>query len=157
MNRSFHALGVSEAVEQALAARGIVEPFKIQTLVLPDALAGRDVLAKAPTGSGKTIAFGVPVVERVDAGNTAPTALILVPTRELALQVAEELETFAGAKGLKVGLAYGGAPVNAQAKRLKGAHIVVATPGRLQDLAERRLITLDHIRILILDEADRML
>jgi superfamily II DNA/RNA helicase len=154
---TFLSLGVSEAVEQALAVRGIVEPFRIQALVLPDALAGRDVLAKAPTGSGKTIAFGIPVVERVDATDKAPAALVLVPTRELALQVAEELETFARAKHLKVGLAYGGAPVGAQAKRLKGAHIVVATPGRLQDLVERRLISLDAIRILILDEADRML
>jgi ATP-dependent RNA helicase RhlE len=153
----FEALGVSAPVAQALAARGIVAPFRIQTLVLPDGLAGRDVLAKAPTGSGKTIAFGLPVVERTDAAAKAPSALILVPTRELALQVAEELETFAPAKGLKVGLAYGGAPVRAQADRLRGAHIVVATPGRLQDLSERRLISLDAIRILVLDEADRML
>jgi superfamily II DNA/RNA helicase len=154
---SFESLGVSAAVTQALAVRNITEPFKIQTLVLPDALAGRDVLAKAPTGSGKTIAFGLPTVERTDASATAPSALILVPTRELAVQVAEELGTFAGAKGLQVGLAYGGAPVSQQAKRLKGAHIVVATPGRLLDLVERRLLALDHIRILILDEADRML
>src|SRR5436305_2586190 len=157
MQQSFQALGVSRAVGQALAGRGIVEPFRIQTLVLPDALAGRDVLAKAPTGSGKTIAFGLPIVERTDAGAKAPSALILVPTRELALQVAEEIGTFAGAKHLKVALAYGGAPVGAQAKRLQGAHIVVATPGRLQDLIERRLVSLDHIRILVLDEADRML
>ena len=154
---TFQALGVSAVVEQALAARGIVEPFKIQTLVLPDALAGRDVLAKAPTGSGKTIAFGLPIVERVDPAAKAPAVLVLVPTRELALQVAEELETIAGAKHLKVGLAYGGAPVSAQAKRLKGAHIVVATPGRLQDLVERRLVSLDAVHMLVLDEADRML
>ena len=154
---SFESLGVSAAVVQALAARNIVEPFKIQSLALPDALAGRDILAKAPTGSGKTIAFGLPVVERTDPSAQAPSALILVPTRELALQVAEELGTFAGAKGLQVALAYGGAPVAAQAKRLKGAHIVVATPGRLQDLVERRLVSLDHIEILVLDEADRML
>src|SRR3954454_6267998 len=157
MQQSFQALGVSQVVEQSLAARGIVEPFRIQTLVLPDALAGRDVLAKAPTGSGKTIAFGLPIVERTDAAAKAPSALILVPTRELALQVAEELGTFAGAKSLKVALAYGGAPVGAQAKRLQGAHIVVATPGRLQDLIERRLVSLDGVRILVLDEADRML
>src|SRR3954464_11955746 len=137
---SFESLGVSAAVVQALALRGILEPFRIQTLVLPDALAGRDVLAKAPTGSGKTIAFGLPVVERTSASAKTPSALVLVPTRELALQVADELETFAGAKKLKVGLAYGGAPVGAQAKRLVGAHIVVATPGRLQDLVERRLV-----------------
>src|SRR3954449_1180064 len=102
---SFQALGVSAPVAQALAARDIVAPFRIQTLVLPDAFAGRDVLAKAPTGSGKTIAFGLPVVERVDADAPTPAALILVPTRELALQVAEELESLAAPKQLKVGLA----------------------------------------------------
>jgi superfamily II DNA/RNA helicase len=154
---SFEALGVSAPVARALASREIVTPFRIQTLVLPDALAGRDVLAKAPTGSGKTIAFGMPVVERTDPGAKAPSALILVPTRELALQVAAELGTFAPAKGLKVALAYGGAPVRRQAELLKGAHVVVATPGRLQDLVERRLVSLDAIRILVLDEADRML
>jgi superfamily II DNA/RNA helicase len=154
---SFAALGVSAPVAQALAARDIVSPFRIQTLVLPDALAGRDVLAKAPTGSGKTLAFGVPVVERTDPASATPSALVLVPTRELALQVADELESFAGAKGLKVGLAYGGTPVAAQGKRLKGVHIVVATPGRLQDLVDRRLLSLDAIAILVLDEADRML
>ena len=153
---TFEALGVSAPVAQALAARDIIAPFRIQTLVLPDALAGRDILAKAPTGSGKTIAFGLPVVERSERSAT-PEALILVPTRELALQVAEELQTFAGAKQLKVGLAYGGTPVGSQAKKLHGAHIVVATPGRLQDLVDRRLISLDGIRILVLDEADRML
>jgi ATP-dependent RNA helicase RhlE len=154
---SFESLGVSAAVTGALAARNITEPFRIQTLVLPDALDGRDILAKAPTGSGKTIAFGLPTVERTDPTGKAPSALVLVPTRELALQVADELETFAGAKRLKVGLAYGGAPVRQQATRLQGAHIIVATPGRLQDLVERKLITLDHIQILVLDEADRML
>ena len=157
MKQSFNALGVSAAVEQALAARGIVEPFYIQSLVLPDALAGRDVLAKSPTGSGKALAFGVPLVERVDVGGATPEALVLVPTRELALQVAEEISSYSSARGVKVALAYGGAPVGPQAKRLKGAHIVVATPGRLQDLIERRLVKLGGIRILVLDEADRML
>jgi len=157
MQETFGALGVSAAVEQALAARGIVEPFRIQTLVLEDAIDGRDILAKSPTGSGKTLAFGIPIVERTSADGKAPTALVLVPTRELALQVADELAKFSHAKGLRVGLAYGGAPVHQQAKRLKDAQIVVATPGRLQDLAERRLIALDSIEILVLDEADRML
>jgi len=163
MSDTFRALGVSEAVEQALAARGITEPFRIQTLVLPDALEGRDILAKAPTGSGKTLAFGIPLVERTpsdgnnQSGGKTPSSLVLVPTRELALQVAEEIESFAVAKGVKVGLAYGGAPVPAQAKKLKGAHIVVATPGRLQDLIERRMISLDNVRVLVLDEGDRML
>src|SRR5216683_7109973 len=157
MQQSFRALGVSEAVEQALADRGITEPFRIQTLVLPDALKGRDILAKAPTGSGKTLGFGIPLVERTKTEDKTPTSLVLVPTRELALQVADEISKFAGAKGLRVGLAYGGAPVHAQAKKLKGAHIVVATPGRLHDLVERRLVSLDNVSVLVLDEADRML
>ena len=157
MKQSFSALGVSATVEQALAVRGMVEPFYIQSLVLPDALAGRDILAKSPTGSGKTLAFGVPLVERVNVNGATPEALVLVPTRELALQVAEEIASYSSAKGVKVALAYGGAPVGPQAKRLKGAHIVVATPGRLQDLIERRLVALGGIRILVLDEADRML
>jgi superfamily II DNA/RNA helicase len=157
MNHSFNALGVSEAVEQALAAQNVVEPFHIQYLVLPDALAGRDVLAKAPTGSGKTIAFGIPLVERMTGDGSSPEALVLAPTRELALQVADAIESFAGAKNVRVGVAYGGAPVSSQAKRLRGAHIVVATPGRLQDLIERRMISLKAVRILVLDEADRML
>src|SRR5690348_15423961 len=110
MQQSFRALGVSADVEHALASRGVVEPFRVQSLVLPDALAGRDVLAKAPTGSGKTFAFGIPLVERVSANGKTPEALVLVPTRELALQVADELESFAGAKNVRVGVAYGGAP-----------------------------------------------
>src|SRR5690242_19434396 len=137
MQRTFHALGVSAAVEQALAARGIVVPFRIQSLVLPDALAGGDVLAKSPTGSGKTLAFGIPLVERAAASSRTPVALVLVPTRELVLQVADEIGSFAGVKNVRVGVAYGGAPVGAQAKRLRGAQIVIATPGRLQDLVQR--------------------
>jgi superfamily II DNA/RNA helicase len=157
LSHSFCALGVSAAVEQDLAGRGIVEPFPIQTLVLPDAFAGRDVLAKAPTGSGKTLAFGLPIVERTPPGNGAPRALVLVPTRELATQVRGELALIGAPKGIRVEAAYGGAPVGAQAKRLKGAHVVVATPGRLQDLADRRLVSLREIETLVLDEADRML
>jgi len=157
MQQSFRALGVSDAVERALADLDIVEPFRIQSLVLPDAIAGRDVLAKAPTGSGKTLAFGLPIVERITGFTRAPEALVLVPTRELALQVASAIGAFASAKGVHVGVAYGGAPVAAQAKRLKGAQLVVATPGRLQDLVDRKMISLEGIRILVLDEADRML
>ena len=157
MKYSFRALGVSDAVERALAELDIVEPFRIQSLVLPDALAGRDVLAKAPTGSGKTLAFGIPIVERITGFTRAPEALVLVPTRELAIQVASSIGAFASAKGVHVGLAYGGAPVGAQAKRLKGAQLVVATPGRLQDLVDRKMVSLEGIRILVLDEADRML
>src|SRR5207302_11321222 len=102
MKQSFNALGVSAAVEQALAARGIVEPFYIQSLVLPDALAGRDVLAKSPTGSGKTPAFGVPPVERVDVGGAPPDALVLMPTRALALPVADALSALSCAVSVTV-------------------------------------------------------
>jgi len=157
MSQSFGALGVSAEVEQALASRGIVEPFRIQSLVVPDALAGRDVLGKAPTGSGKTLAFGLPLVERVSPDEGPPAALVLVPTRELALQVTQELSLLGEPKGLRAEAAYGGAPVAAQARRLKGAQLVVATPGRLHDLVQRRLLALDRIRFLVLDEADRML
>jgi len=154
---SFRELGVSSDIVGVLANRSITEPFPIQALVLPDALAGLDVLAKSPTGSGKTLAFAVPIVERTVATDPRPSALVLVPTRELAAQVTDELEALAPTKGLKVAAAYGGVPIGAQAKRVKNAHILVATPGRLQDLAERRLVDLSHVRTFILDEADRML
>ena len=157
MQQSFRELGVSPPVVDALAARSIHEPFRIQALVLPDALAGLDVLAKSPTGSGKTLAFALPIVERTTTADARPSALVLVPTRELAAQVSAELESLVPAKGLKVAAVYGGVPLNAQAKRAKSAQVLVATPGRLQDLAERRLVDLSNIRILVLDEADRML
>jgi ATP-dependent RNA helicase RhlE len=155
--QSFRELGVSAAVADALAARSIHHPFRIQALVLPDALAGLDVLAKSPTGSGKTLAFALPIVERTVPADARPTALVLVPTRELASQVTEELESLAPAAGLTVAAVYGGVPLPAQAKPAKSAHVLVATPGRLEDLANRRLVDLSRIRILILDEADRML
>ncbi|HEX6663627.1 MAG TPA: DEAD/DEAH box helicase [Gaiellaceae bacterium] len=157
LQQSFRELGVSAPVVDTLAARSIHEPFRIQALVLPDALAGLDVLAKSPTGSGKTLAFALPIVERTVAGDARPSALVLVPTRELAAQVGSELDALAPPKRLTVATVYGGLPLRAQAKRAAGAHIIVATPGRLEDLAERRLIDLSRIRILVLDEADRML
>ena len=155
--KSFTELGVSAPVADALAARSIVEPFRIQVLVLPDALAGLDVLAKSPTGSGKTLAFGLPIVERIAANSDRPSALVLVPTHELAAQVSAELKSLARVKKLDVAVAYGGVPLGTQAKRAKLAHILVATPGRLEDLAERGLVDLTHVRTLVLDEADRML
>ena len=157
ISKSFSALGASQPVADALEARGIKSPFAIQELVIPDALEGVDLLARAPTGSGKTIAFAVPIVERTDVASATPAALVLVPTRELAVQVAEECAALAGTRGLRVAAVYGGAPLKAQANRAKGAHILVATPGRLQDLVERRLVSLQNIQILVLDEADRML
>jgi superfamily II DNA/RNA helicase len=157
LNESFSALGVSAPVVRALSQRGIEAPFAVQTLVLPDALGGVDVLAASPTGSGKTLAFGIPVVERVAPGGGKPSALVLVPTRELATQVVEELAPLAAARSLRIAAVYGGTSVGAQAKRARGADILVATPGRMNDLIERRLVSLRNVRVLVLDEADRML
>jgi ATP-dependent RNA helicase RhlE len=157
MHQSFRELGVSSPIVDALAARSITTPFRIQALALPDALGGLDILAKAPTGSGKTLAFAVPIVERTAPSDGRPSTLVLVPTRELATQVTDELKAVAKPKGLKVESAYGGVPLRAQSNRVKGAHVLVATPGRLEDLAERRLVDLRGIKILVLDEADRML
>src|ERR687891_609821 len=155
--QSFRGLGVSAHVANALAARSIHEPFAIQALALPDALAGLDVLAKSRTGSGKTLAFAVPIVERTTSRDRRPSALVLVPTRELAGQVTEELRSLAPVKGLRVAAVYGGVPIKSQAAKARAAHVLVATPGRLEDLAQRKLVDLSRIRILVLDEADRML
>jgi superfamily II DNA/RNA helicase len=155
--QSFRELGVSSDIVEVLATRSIKEPFPIQAHVLPDALAGLDVLAQSPTGSGKTLAFALPIVERTSPRDPHPSALVLVPTRELAAQVTAELEALAPARNLCVAAAYGGVPLGKQARRAKAAHILVATPGRLEDLAERRHVDLGRIRTLVLDEADRML
>src|SRR5438034_10009371 len=109
MQRSFRELGVSASVDDVLEARSIRRPFRIQTLVLPDALGGLDVLAKSPTGSGKTLAFALPIVERTSAADGPHSVLVLVPTRELCSQVADELQPLARAKGLTVAAVYGGA------------------------------------------------
>jgi superfamily II DNA/RNA helicase len=154
---SFADLGVSRPVADVLRKRGVVAPFPVQKLVTGDVLAGHDVLVQSPTGSGKTLAFGVPIVERISRDAGQPAALILVPTRELAGQVTEALVSIGKPKGLRVEAAYGGTPVQKQAKRIRGAHVLVATPGRLFDLIERRLVKLHQVEILVLDEADRML
>jgi ATP-dependent RNA helicase RhlE len=157
MSQTFQALGVSAPLVRALGQRRIHTPFAVQELVLPDALAGLDILAEAPTGSGKTLAFGLPLVERTSPQGSRPAALVLVPTRELAIQVASDLRPLASAKNLQIAAIYGGTSVSAQAKLARTAHIVVATPGRLNDLLERKLVSLDAVRVLVLDEADRML
>jgi superfamily II DNA/RNA helicase len=155
--QSFADLGVSSAVCGALSRRGITAPFPVQRLVLEDVLAGRDVLVKSPTGSGKTLAFGIPLAERLDARTAGPASLVLAPTRELAGQIVDELSDLAAARGLRVAAVYGGVAIAPQAARAARAHILVATPGRLEDLLARRTFTLEKIRILVLDEADRML
>src|SRR4051794_19656875 len=157
MSQTFQALGVSAPLVRVLGRRNINQPFAVQELVLPDALAGLDILAESPTGSGKTLAFGLPLVERTVGANGRPSALVLVPTRELATQVAADLRPLAEAKGLRVATVYGGVALGPQAKKAKGANALVATPGRLHDLLERRMVALDGVRVLVLDEADRML
>jgi superfamily II DNA/RNA helicase len=155
--QSFADLGVSKVVVDVLRARGIADPFAIQSLVVPDVLEGHDVLAKSPTGSGKTLAFAVPMVERLKATDRRPSALILAPTRELALQIVDDMTDIAHARALSVAAVYGGAGIQRQIQLARRAHILVATPGRLEDLLQRRAVSLEHIRILVLDEADRML
>jgi superfamily II DNA/RNA helicase len=156
-SQSFADLGVSAAVCAALEQRGITAPFAIQKLVVADVLAGRDVLAKSPTGSGKTLAFGVPIVDRIKAEGARPSALILAPTRELATQIVNEIYPIAHARALKVCAVYGGAGISKQVREAPKSHIVVATPGRLEDLLARGALRLDRVRVLVLDEADRML
>jgi ATP-dependent RNA helicase RhlE len=154
---TFADLGISKVVVDELAERGIEQPFAVQKMVIPDVLAGHDVLAQSPTGSGKTLAFGVPLVERLKDSDARPSALILAPTRELALQIVEDLRPLAHARALSIAAVYGGAGIVKQARLAGRAHILVATPGRLLDLIERRDVSLAKIRMLVLDEADRML
>jgi len=154
---TFAELGVSRPVAAVLAKRGIHEPFAIQRLVIGDVLAGRDVLAKSPTGSGKTLAFAIPIIERLKPGGRGPSALVLAPTRELAAQIVEQSQPLARARGLEVAAIYGGVGFEKQLRACKRADIIVATPGRLEDLMGRRAVRFDNLRFLVLDEADRML
>ena len=153
----FVELGASAPVIEALAKRGITEPFDIQTMTIADGIAGRDVLAKSRTGSGKTLAFGIPLIERLTPGSSRPSALVLVPTRELAVQVCDELQDVARACGLEVAPVFGGVSIDSQARKARRAHIVIATPGRFTDILNRGLISVSKIEVLVLDEADRML
>ncbi|HEX5145826.1 MAG TPA: DEAD/DEAH box helicase [Conexibacter sp.] len=160
---TFADLGVSEPVVRALAARGVERPFAVQRTVVPDVLDGEDVLVESPTGSGKTLAFGIPLVDGLQSGRAArrpagaPGALVLAPTRELASQIVDELGAIARARSLQVAAVYGGAGINPQIRAARRADVLVATPGRLVDLLDRRAVTLGHVEVLILDEADRML
>jgi superfamily II DNA/RNA helicase len=157
MPTSFADLGVSQNVADALRSRGITEPFPVQQMVIGDVLEGHDVLVQSPTGSGKTLAFGVPMIERIDSNGPKPAALILAPTRELASQIVDELFSLCHARALKIAAVYGGVGIHPQIKAVKKAHVVVATPGRLEDLIQRRAIDLRQVKTLVLDEADRML
>jgi ATP-dependent RNA helicase RhlE len=160
---TFAELGVSKPVAGALRARGIERPFAVQQLVIGDVLEGHDVLVESPTGSGKTLAFGIPLVDCVEPGRHArrrpgePGALVLAPTRELASQIVDELEAIARARSLQVAAVYGGAGINPQISAARRADVLVATPGRLVDLLDRRAVSLGEVDVLVLDEADRML
>ena len=154
---TFADLGVSEIVASELAKREITQPFAVQKMVLPDVLSGHDVLAQSPTGSGKTLAFGIPLIECLHGTNVRPAGLVLAPTRELAAQIVDDLRDIAHARALSIAAVYGGAGIVKQARLAARAHILVATPGRLLDLIDRRDVSLERVRLLVLDEADRML
>jgi superfamily II DNA/RNA helicase len=164
LNLTFDALGVTPDLVRALAP--ITTPFPIQALTIPDALAGRDICGKAKTGSGKTLAFGLPMLQRLAADHAAserpqasgrPRGLVMVPTRELARQVADVLRPLGEQLGLYLATIYGGTGMDAQIKTVRRpVDVVVATPGRLIDLHQRGELHLDGIQILVLDEADRM-
>ena len=157
----FAALGLPEPLVRALARQGINNPFEIQRATVPDALAGRDVLGRGQTGSGKTLAFGLPLLARIADGGRArpahPRALVLVPTRELAMQVNDALLPLGRAVGVFLKTAVGGVPYDRQIDALRrGVEVVVATPGRLADLIDRGVCNLDDVEITVLDEADQM-
>ena len=158
-NIMFRDLGLSEAMLKALEKKGYGYPTTIQQEAIPAFLQWKDVIAKAPTGTGKTFAFGIPMIEHVDPENEEVQGLILAPTRELAIQIGDELRgLLTYYKGIRVAVLYGGAGIVGQAKQLeKKPQIVVATPGRLMDHYNRKNIRLDKIRTVVLDEADRML
>jgi superfamily II DNA/RNA helicase len=155
---TFADLGVPPSIASNLAARGIEAPFPIQAATIPDALAGRDICGRAPTGSGKTIAFGIPLVNGVGkASPKRPRGLVLVPTRELASQVCDELNILAKPKGPWVEAFYGGVGFDNQLRALnKGVDIAVACPGRLADLINQRRMSLEDVEFVVIDEADRM-
>jgi superfamily II DNA/RNA helicase len=158
LSSKFSDLGLPPRVVSALAARGIVEPFPIQSIAIPPALAGRDICGRAPTGSGKTIAFGIPMAERIGRGRPGrPRGLVLVPTRELAAQITAELRLLLAPYHRRVAAFYGGVGFGPQLKALRsGVDVVVACPGRLADLLRRGSLSLGEVDLVVVDEADRM-
>lgn len=154
----FGGLNLSHHVLTDLEYHGLRQPMPIQDQAIPILLGGRDLIGEAKTGTGKTLAFAIPIVERVDLGRNVVQALVLTPTRELAQQVAGEMKKVAYKKCVRVAAVYGGESVSGQARLLeRGVHVVVGTPGRLIDLIDRRVLRLDCVSMLVLDEADMML
>ena len=155
----YQDMGLSPEVMQAVERMGFVHPTEIQEKAIPVMMEGREIIAKAPTGTGKTCAFGIPIVEKVDPASPELQALVLCPTRELCTQITDDLRNLAHFKPeLKIVSVYGGDPINKQIAALKGKpQVVVATPGRLLDHMQRRTLNLNKTRIAVLDEADEML
>ncbi len=158
-NLTFAELGLSKEILQALEQKGYGYPTRIQAEAIPPFMQWKDVIAKAPTGTGKTFAFGIPMLEHIDAGSEDLQGLVLAPTRELAIQICDELKGLATFnKDIRVAVVYGGAKIEQQIKQLaKHPQIVVATPGRLMDHYNRKTLRLDKVQTVVLDEADRML
>ena len=156
---TFQDLGLSPQILQALEQKGYGYPTRIQAEAIGPLMQWKDVIAKAPTGTGKTFAFGIPMVEHIDPENADVQALVLAPTRELAIQIQDELRDLCAFKeGVRVVCLYGGQPIDRQINQLKKSpQIVVATPGRLMDHMKRRTVRLDKVQTVVLDEADRML
>lgn len=158
MKNNFSTLGIGNELENLLNRNGIIEPTPVQVQAIPALLTGKDVIAQAQTGTGKTLAFALPIVERIDVNKSFVQALIVTPTRELAIQITAEARKLAEAKGINILSAYGGQDVEKQVKKLKGnIHMVIGTPGRLLDHLRRRSVDFGQLKMLVLDEADQML
>ena len=158
MDMTFESLGLSEARIRQLESLGFTNPTSIQSQAIPHLLAGRDMVGQSQTGTGKTAAFSLPILEQIDFNQKAVQALVLTPTRELAVQVSQAINSFVGDAGVRVLAIYGGQAIDRQILQLKrGVHIVVGTPGRVIDLLDRGNLKLDQIRWMVLDEADEML
>jgi ATP-dependent RNA helicase DeaD len=154
----FHGLGLSAPIQQALDELGFQDPTPIQEQAIPELLGGHDVIGQAQTGTGKTAAFGLPLLQYLDPENNEVQAIVLTPTRELCIQVTQALRTYAEHLDIEIVAVFGGAPIRSQQSQLRsGAHVVVATVGRMMDLMSRRSLVLTAARYVVLDEADEML
>src|SRR5262245_22089851 len=157
-SRSFESLNLSAETLASLDAKGYRQPTDVQAETIPRAQAGKDLVVQSRTGTGKTASFGIPIVEKVDPLSDAVQAVALTPTRELAMQVAQEIDEIGRGRGIKVVCIYGGDPMERQLEAIKaGAQVIVGTPGRVLDHLRRRTLKFDTVKMLVLDEADRML
>lgn len=158
--RTFEELGVIPEIQKAITELGFEQPMPVQTEVIPQLLANtRDIIALAQTGTGKTAAFGIPIIQKINVKQLSPQTLILCPTRELCLQIAGDLTDYSTyVQDIKILPVYGGSSIDSQIRTLKrGVHIIVATPGRLIDLINRKTVSLSNVHTMVLDEADEML